>query len=129
MTPHSPFLPPASKGRTGGKLPSKQADLEDEVGAVIAKQATQGDTDRASRLEDMSSGQGNSDGGGKGDGQGGKELGAGGPFDMSAMKDMLSSQGDLVSAWNDLSRTHSHHPGLSSLHLARNALLEKGPLA
>ena len=78
----------------------------------------------------MSSGQGNSDGGGKGDGQGGKELGAGGPFDMSAMKDMLSSQGDLVSAWNDLSRTHSHHPGLSSsLRLARNALREKIPLA
>jgi len=41
----------------------------------------------------MSSGQGKSDGGGKGDGQGGKELGAGGPFDMSAMKDMLSQEG------------------------------------
>lgn len=80
----------------------------------------------------MSSGQGKSDGGGKGDGQGGKELGAGGPFDMSAMKDMLSQEGsgDLVSAWNDLSRTHSHHPpGLSSLLLARNSLLEKSPLA
>ena len=98
---------------------SRIARWPDEIGraAVISKQATK-ETPIASRLEDMSSGQGKSDGGGKGDGQGGKELGPGGPFDMSAFKDVLSGQEDLVSAWNDLLRAHSH-PGLSSLLLAQ----------